>query len=69
VSWNVDPLPFSVPESLALLPDEGLPLDEEPPLLLDELLQAARDKATATRPTPAVAPARMRTRCISDTPL
>ena len=68
VVWNVDPLPLSVPESLAaaLLLD-GLVLDDEPPL--PDELQAARDKATVTRATPAVAPPWIRTRCISDTPL
>ena len=69
VSWNVDPLPLSVPESLAVpppLPDEEL----LPEGLLDELeLQAARDKAIATRVTPAVVTPLMRTRCILDTPL
>src|SRR5947209_7459295 len=65
VSWNVDPLPLSVPESLALpLPDEGLLLEVAPPL--DELeLQAARDRAIATRAAPAVAPPCIRAHCIS----
>jgi hypothetical protein len=67
VSWNVDPLPLSVPESLAALLDEdGLALDEE--LVLPDELQAANDKAAA-RAIPAVALTWMRTRCISDTPL
>src|SRR5262252_2966540 len=55
-SWNVDPLPLSVP--LRPLPDEP------PPVLLDEL-QAARPKAAATRTAPAAAPW-MRRRCILD---
>ena len=73
-SWNFDPLALSVPESLAVpppLPDEEL-LPEEllPEGLLDELeLQAARDKAIATRVTPAVVTPLTRTRCILDTPL
>lgn len=69
--WKVDPLPLSEPESLAPLlplPDEALLLDLAP--LLDELeLQAARDKATATRVTPAVVTPLTRTCCIFDTPL
>ena len=55
VVWNVDPLAFTVPESLAaalLLPDEGLLLAPEP--LLDPLeLQAARDKAATVTPAAA----------------
>jgi hypothetical protein len=43
MSWNEDPLPFSVP----------LRLDPEPPVVLEEL-QAASDKATAVRAAPAI---------------
>src|ERR1700761_6051797 len=69
VVWNVDPLPFSVPESLAaalLLLAFGLLLDE--PLPLPDEEQAA-STATAARATPAVAVFWMRTRCILKEPL
>jgi hypothetical protein len=56
VSWNVDPLPFSVPLRLEP-PDEedAPPLADDPPaaeLLLDEE-QAPRVSANATTETPA----------------
>jgi hypothetical protein len=56
-SWNVDPLPLSVPLTLAEPPpeDDAPPLADEPPeaeLLLDEE-QAPRVSANATTETPA----------------
>jgi len=51
VSWNVDPLPFSVPErAAALLDDELLLGDELPP----EDPQAATKEAIAAVASPAV---------------
>jgi hypothetical protein len=64
VSWNVDPLAFSVPERLELL----LP----PPLLLllfPEELQAAENKAKPMTASPAVVTRCIRRRCISGTPI
>src|SRR5215469_16417498 len=60
VSWNVDPLPFSVPLSFAAdpPPDDGAVVDDE--------LHAASDSAAAARATPATATPRIRTRCISE---
>src|ERR1017187_114699 len=60
VSWNVDPLPFSVPERAALL------LDDDP--LLPEDPQAATKEVIAAVASPAVVTRWMRRRCISDTP-
>jgi len=82
VSWNVDPLPFSVPlrleeppdEALLLLdaepPDEELLLDEEPlggELLLDEE-HAPRVRASATTETPAAVTCCLYRSCIFSTP-
>src|SRR5262244_3655345 len=58
VSWKVDPLPLSVPLRL---------LDDEPPVVFDEL-QAASDKATAARAAPAIAAPWVRTRCMLNIP-
>src|ERR1700748_519954 len=68
VSGTVEPLAFSVPESLAalLLLAFGALLD--PPLPLPDEEQAA-STATAARATPAVAVFWMRTRCILKEPL
>jgi hypothetical protein len=72
VSWNVDPLPLSVPVRAALLDEDALLLGDE--LLLDgedvELDEehAARDRAIATTAIPAVATCCLRRRCISGTP-
>jgi hypothetical protein len=61
VSWNVDPLPFSVPERL---------LDEEPDeelpdvVVLDEELHAAARTAVAMRATPAVVTRLIRKSCM-----
>jgi hypothetical protein len=53
VSWNVDPLPFSVPErAAALLDDELLLLAEDP--LLPEDPHAATNEAIAAVASPAV---------------
>src|SRR5215472_2099225 len=62
VSWNVDPLPFSVPDSFAA--------DAPPPdgAVVDDELHAASDSAAAARATPAAATPRTRTRCISEIP-
>jgi hypothetical protein len=61
VSWNVDPLPLSVPERLAVEePDEELGDDV---VLLEELHAAART-AVATRATPAVVTRLIRKRCM-----
>jgi hypothetical protein len=65
VSWNVDPLPLSVPDSL---------VDEDPPPLLDGVLvvvdelQAAARTAVAARATPTVVARLMRRSCMSYTP-
>jgi hypothetical protein len=75
VSWNVDPLPFRVPDRAALLLDEDelLLLDEEP--LLPEDPQAATNEAIAAvaSPTvvmrPTVIPRWMRRRCMSKNPI
>src|SRR6516162_8280767 len=58
MSWNVDPLPLSVPERL---------LDEPPLELLDEL-QAVMAKAIAARAAPATTTPWLRTRCMLDIP-
>ena len=68
VVWNVDPLPFSVPESLALLAD-GLLLEPELVVLPPPDDEQAASTATAARATPAVAVFWMRTRCILKEPL
>ena len=49
-SWNVDPLPFSVPERLALL-DDAAPLLGDVDGEEDEE-HAARSRAVATTATP-----------------
>jgi|ERR1039457_853981 hypothetical protein len=68
VSWNVDPLPFTVPERAALLLDEDeLLLDEEP--LLPEDPQAATNEAIAAVASPTVIPRWMRRRCMSKNPI
>src|SRR5215467_6328765 len=60
VSWNVDPLPFSVPLRL---------LDPEPPpLVVVDEPQAVSDKAIAARAAPATTTPWLRTRCISVIP-
>jgi hypothetical protein len=69
VSWNVDPLPFSVPLRLEEPPDEAL-LDAEPPdeeLLPDEE-HAPRVSASATTETPAAVTCCLYRSCISSTP-
>src|SRR5271165_898721 len=74
VVWNVDPLPLSVPESLApLLDEDELPAAAPLPLLagVDEELDeehAARPRAVATAATPTVATRCLRPNGISDTP-
>jgi hypothetical protein len=74
VSWNVDPLPLSVPLSAAaeLLLDEA-PLEEEELLLgEDEVLldeeQAPRVSASPTTATPAVVTCCLDRSCIFSTP-
>jgi hypothetical protein len=73
VSWNVDPLPLSVPLRAALLDEDALLDDESLPLLdgvdgeLDEE-HAARDRAVATTATPSVVTCCLRRSCISGTP-
>src|ERR1700680_4667877 len=63
VSWNVDPLPLSVPVRLAALLDEdALLLDEDP--LLPEEPQAATKETTAAVASPTVVARWMRRRCI-----
>jgi hypothetical protein len=72
VVWNVDPLPFSVPLSLALLLDEALLAAELLLLAAVEELDdehAARPKAVATAATPTVATRCLRPTGISGTPL
>jgi hypothetical protein len=60
VSWNVDPLPLSVPESLLdEEPDEELPV-----VVLDEELHAAARTAVATRAIPAVVTRLIRKSCM-----
>src|SRR5271157_2879674 len=60
VVWNVDPLPLSVPESLApLLAGVDEELDEE---------HAARPRAVATAAAPTIATRCLRPNGISDTP-
>src|SRR5208337_1626350 len=73
VVWNVDPLPLSVPESLAPLLLDALPVAELLPLLagVDEELDeehAARDRAVATAAAPTVATRCLRPSGISGTP-
>jgi hypothetical protein len=58
--WNDEPLALSVPERLELSPPDP------PVLLLDDELQAARDKAVTTRATAVVVMGRIRRRCMSD---
>jgi len=63
VSWNVDPLPLSVPDRL---PD----VDPPPPLdgaVVVEELQAAARTAVAARATPTVVARLMRRSCMSYT--
>src|SRR5215468_3160345 len=59
VSWNVDPLPLSVPERPELPPPPP-PLDDEP--------QAATNKAIAARASPATVNRCLCRPCMSDTP-
>jgi hypothetical protein len=72
VSWNVDPLPLSVPVRAALLEEDALLLDDESLLDgVDEELDeehAARDRAVATTATPTVVTRCLRRSCISGTP-
>ena len=65
VSWNVDPLPLSVPERLLDEPVEE-PLGAEE-VVLEELHAAART-AVAARATPTVVARLMRRSCMSYTP-
>jgi hypothetical protein len=72
VSWNVDPLPLSVPLRAALLDEEAL-LDEvallpDDALLDDDEEHAARASAIATTAIPAVVTCCPRRSCISGTP-
>jgi hypothetical protein len=73
LSWNVDPLPLSVPLSLAELPPDvavEVPLDEPPlgaELLLDEE-HAPRVSVNATAATPAAAACFLYRSCIFSTP-
>jgi hypothetical protein len=63
VSWNVDPLPLSVPERFELLPpDVELPLGAE--LVVDEELHAAASRAVAARATPTVVARLVRRSCM-----
>jgi hypothetical protein len=64
VSWNVDPLPLSVPERFVLLPDP-LPL---PLAVVVEELQAEAIRAVAARATPTVVARLIRRSCMSYTP-
>src|SRR5271165_4109212 len=66
VVWNVDPLPLSVPESLAPLLADALPVAELLPLLDEE--HAARPRAVATAAAPTIATRCLRPNGISDTP-
>src|SRR6266704_2851304 len=59
VSWNVDPLPFSVPLRLEEPPDEALLLDDE---------HAPRVSASATTETPAAVTCCLYRSCIFSTP-
>jgi hypothetical protein len=74
VSWNVDPLPLSVPLRLAELLDEPPAGAEEPePPLGEELLlpdeeHAPRTSAKATTETPAAATWCLYRSCIFGTP-
>jgi hypothetical protein len=65
VSWNVDPLPLSVPERFELLLDEDPPLDE---VVLGEELHAAASRAVAARATPTVVARLVRRSCMLYTP-
>jgi len=67
--WNVDPLPLSVPERAALVPDDDVLFGEEEPLPLPLDEHAARERAAAARTTaPAVVTRGLRRPCISDSP-
>ncbi len=70
VSWNVDPLPLSVPLRAALLLEEDALLLPDAGLLLldDELDEEHAVRATAKTASPAVVTCRLRRRCISGTP-
>src|SRR5947209_20429725 len=73
VSWNVDPLPLSVPLRLAELLDEPpAGAEPEPLLLAAELLpdeeHAPRTSAKATTETPAAATCCLYRSCIFGTP-
>src|SRR5215472_13382107 len=59
VSWKVDPLPLSVPLRL---------LDDPPPLVVFDELQAVSDGAIAATAAPAITTPWLRTRCIFDIP-
>ena len=65
VSWNVDPLPLSVPERLLEEPVEE-PLGAEEVVL--EELHAAAKTAVAARATPTVVARLIRRSCMSYTP-
>jgi hypothetical protein len=69
VSWNVDPLPLSVPLRLELAADaDALPLDDVLLLVDDELDEEHAARATAQIASPAVVTCRLGRRCISGTP-
>ena len=59
MSWKLDPLPFSVPLR---------PLDDEPPLVVLDEVQAVSDKAIAARAAPAITTPWLRTRCMLNIP-
>jgi hypothetical protein len=62
VSWNVDPLPLSVPERFELPPEDP------PPVVVVDELQAAANKAVAASATPTVVARLIRRSCMWYTP-
>src|SRR6516164_4644411 len=69
MSWKLDPLPLSVPLSLApLAAADAVPVDVPVLVVVGELDEEHAARATATIASPAVVTCRLGRRCISGTP-
>src|SRR6516165_3483020 len=69
MSWKLDPLPLSVPLSLApLAAADAVPVDVPVAVVVGELDEEQAARATAKMASPAVVTCRLGRRCISGTP-
>jgi len=69
MSWKLDPLPLSVPLSLApLAAADAVPVDVPVAVVVGELDEEHAARATAMMASPAVVTCRLGRRCISGTP-